>query len=158
LSRLNHPGAGDFDVNMPLIGPTGVEDRQASTYNIVLTFDQPVTSGTATLTAGIGTAGTPSFSGNTMTVPLTGITDSEVVTLTVNNVNGQLPSASLDLGFLVGDSNADRFTNGGDTIQVRGLAGADVDGTNFRADVNLDGFINGGDTTVVRSKAGNSIP
>jgi hypothetical protein len=93
-----------------------------------------------------------------MTVPLTGITDSEVITLTVNNVNGQLPTASVNLGFLVGDSNADRFTNGGDTIQVRGLAGQDVDATTFRADVNVDGFINGGDTTVVRSKAGNSIP
>jgi len=159
VSRLNHTGVGNFDVAMPLTGTTGVEDRQASTYNIVLTFSNgPITSGTATVTAGTGVAGTPTFSGNTMTVPLTGITDSEVVTLTVNNVNGTLPSASVNLGFLVGDSNADRFTNGGDTIQVRGLAGADIDGTNFRADVNLDGFINGGDTTIVRSKAGNSIP
>jgi hypothetical protein len=159
VSRLNHPGVGNFDVAMPLTGTTGVEDRQASTYNIVLTFSNgPITSGTATVTAGTGTAGTPTFSGNTMTVPLTGITDSEVVTLTVNNVNGQLLTASLNLGFLVGDSNADRFTNGGDTIQVRGLAGQDVDVTNFRADVNLDGFINGGDTTIVRGKAGNSIP
>ncbi len=44
-SRLNHVGVGNFDVTMPLTGPTGVEDRQASTYNIVLTFDQPMTSG-----------------------------------------------------------------------------------------------------------------
>ncbi len=87
-----------------------------------------------------------------------GVTDSEVVTLTVSNMNGQGGATSVDLGFLVGDSNADRFTNGGDTIQVRSLAGQDIDGTNFRADVNLDGFINGGDTTVVRSKAGNSLP
>lgn len=144
---------------MPLSGPTGVEDRQASTYNIILTFDSgPITSGTATVTAGTGTAGAPSFAGNTMTVPLTGVTDSEVVTLTVNNVNGQLPSASVDLGFLVGDYNADRFTNAGDTIQVRSLSGQDVNGSDFRADVNLDGFINAGDAVIVRNKSGNSIP
>ncbi len=157
-SRLNHPGVGDFDVAMPLTGPTGVEDRQASTYNIVLTFDQPVTSGTIAVTSGTASAGSPTFSGNTMTVPLTGVTDSEVVGVTVNNLNGTGGTASANLGFLVGDSNMDRFTNGGDTIQVRSLAGQDIDGTNFRADVNLDGFINGGDTTVVRSKAGNSLP
>ena len=157
-SRLNHPGVGNFDVAMPLTGTTGVEDRQASTYNIVLTFNQLVTSGTVAVTSGTGSTGAISFSGNTMTVPLSGITDPEVLGLTVNSINGQATSASVNLSFLVGDSNADRFTNGGDTIQVRSLAGQDIDGTNFRADVNLDGFINGGDTTVVRSKAGNSLP
>ncbi len=63
-----------------------------------------------------------------MTVPLSGITDPEVVGMTVNSINGQATSASVNVGFLVGDANADRFTNGGDTVQVRGLAGADVDG------------------------------
>jgi hypothetical protein len=135
-----------------------VEDRQASTYNIVLTFNSAVTSGSATVTSGTGTAGAATASGNTLTVPLTGITNAEVVTLTLNNVNGLAASASVNLGFLVGDANADRFTNGGDTTEVRGLGGQTVDGTNFRADVNLDGFINGGDATIVRSNSGNSIP
>ncbi|MGI8435928.1 MAG: hypothetical protein ACR2NX_03355, partial [Chthoniobacterales bacterium] len=158
VSRLNHTGVGNFDVNMPLTGVTGVEDRQASTYNIVLTFDQPVTSGTVAVTSGTGSPGSPSFSGNTITVPLTAVTDAEVVGLTVSNVNGLGGSASVNLGFLVGDYNADRFTNGGDTTLVRGLSGTAVDATDFRADVNLDGFINGGDTTIVRVKSGNSIP
>ncbi len=159
VSELTHGGAGTFDVNMPLSGTTGVEDRSSSLYKIILTFSNgPITSGMAAVTAGTGTAGTPTFSGNTMTVPLTGVTDSEIVTLTASNMNGLGGATSLDLGFLVGDSNADRFTNGGDTIQVRSLAGQDIDLTNFRADVNLDGFINGGDTTLVRNKAGNSLP
>jgi hypothetical protein len=93
-----------------------------------------------------------------MTVPLTGVSSAEVATLTVSSVNGLLSSASVNLGFLVGDVNADRFTNGGDTIQVRAASGADVDATNFRDDINLDGFINGGDTTIVRNDSGNSIP
>jgi hypothetical protein len=160
VSRLTHAGVGDFDVNMPLTGTTGVECRQppSGTYNIVLTFTVPVTSGGASVTSGVGTAGTPIFSGNTMTVPLTGVSSAEVATLTVSSVNGLLPSASVNLGFLVGDVNADRFTNGGDTIQVRAASGADVDATNFRDDINLDGFINGGDTTIVRNDSGNSIP
>jgi hypothetical protein len=157
-SRLFHTGIGNFDVAMPLTGPTGVEDRQASNYNILLTFDQAVTSGMVAATSGTASVGAPTFSGNTMTVPLSGITDPEVVGLTVNSINGQSTTASVNVGFLVGDANADRVTNGGDTVVVRGLAGADVDGTNFRADVNLDGLINGGDTVIVRGKSGNSLP
>jgi hypothetical protein len=157
-SRLTHGTAGTFDVAMPLTGPTGVEDRQANTYNIVLTFDQAVTSGNIAVTSGTASAGTPSFSGNTMIVPLSGITDPEVVGLTLTTVNGLATSAAVNLGFLVGDINADRFTNSGDTVQARGDAGADVNGTTFRADINLDGFINAGDATIVRSKSGNSLP
>lgn len=157
-SRLTHGSAGTFDIAMPLTGPTGVEDRQAGTYNIVLTFDQAVTSGMVAVTSGTATVGAPVFSGNTMIVPLTGITDPEVVGLTLTTVNGLATSAAINLGFLVGDVNADRFTNGGDTVLVRGDSGADVNGSNFRADVNLDGFINGGDTAIVRGKSGNSLP
>jgi hypothetical protein len=93
-----------------------------------------------------------------MTVPLTGITDSDLVTLQVTNVNGLLPSASVTLGFLLGDVNGDRFVNGGDVIQVRAQAGATLDATNFRDDLNLDGFINGGDSALARREAGNSLP
>ena len=38
-SRLTHGTAGTFDVAMPLTGVSGVEDRSASTYNAVFTFD-----------------------------------------------------------------------------------------------------------------------
>ena len=77
VSRLNHAGVGDFDVNMPLSGTSGVEDRLAGTYNIVLTFTNgPITSGNALyrLWSATGTAGSPTFSGgNTMTVPISGV-------------------------------------------------------------------------------------
>ncbi len=159
VSRLHHAGIGDFDITMPITGVSGVEDRQASTYNIVLSFDNgPMTSGTATVTAGIGTAGVPSFSGNTMTVPLTGVTDAEVLTLTVSNLNGQTASASINLGFLVGDLNADRITDTTDYNLARGMSGQTVGGGNFTVDVNLDGSINVGDSVIVRAKSGHSIP
>ncbi len=160
VSRLNHAGVGDFDVNMPLSGTSGVEDRVAGTYNIVLTFTNgPITSGTATVTPGIGTAGAPAFSGNTMTVPLTGVGAAQVVTLTVNNVNGLLPAASVDLGFLAGDTTADRSVNSADIGQTKSQSGGVVRcGSNFRNDVNIDGNLNSADIGLVKSKSGTALP
>jgi hypothetical protein len=159
VSRLTHAGVGDFDVSMPLSGTAGVEDRLSSTYNIVLTFSSsPITSGTAMVTTGTGVAGTPTFSGNTMTVPLTGISNAQTVTLTVSNVNGLLPSASVNLGFLIGDTTADGSVNAGDIGQTKSQSGNAVTAANFREDVNLDGSINAGDIGLVKSKSGTGLP
>src|SRR5206468_7529914 len=84
-SRLTHAAAGTFDIAMPLSGTSGVEDRSSGTYNAVFTFDGPVTSGQVTVLSGTATVGTISFSGNTMTAQLTGVTVAEVVTLRVQN-------------------------------------------------------------------------
>ncbi|MGH8093677.1 MAG: hypothetical protein ACREIF_09420 [Chthoniobacterales bacterium] len=158
-SRLTHGGAGTFDVNMPLTGTPGVEDRLSSTYTIVLTFSNgPITSGTATVSAGTGTAGSPIFSGNTMTVPLTGVSNAQTLTLTVNNVNGLLPSASVNLSFLLGDTTADGAVNAGDIGQTKSQSGNAVTASNFREDVTVDGNINAGDIGLVKSESGTSLP
>src|SRR5213082_2872239 len=88
VSRLTHGAAGTFDIAMPLTGTSGVEDRSSSTYNAVFTFDAPVTSGEVTVLSGTATVGAISFSGNSMTAQLTGVTSAEVVTLRVQNING----------------------------------------------------------------------
>src|SRR5213082_1483056 len=87
-SRLTHGAAGTFDIAMPLTGVSGVEDRSSSTYNAVFTFDGAVTSGEVTVLSGTATVGAISFSGNSMTAQLTGVTSAEVVTLRVQNING----------------------------------------------------------------------
>ena len=47
-SRLTHRVAGSFDIDMPLSGTSGVEDRDGSgSFLAVFTFDAPVTSGNA---------------------------------------------------------------------------------------------------------------
>ncbi len=159
VSRLTHPGVGAFDVNMPLTGTSGVEDRSSSSYSIVLTFaNGPITSGTATVTSGTGAAGTPTFNGNTMTVPLTGVANAQVVNLTVNNVNGLLASAGVNLGFLIGDTNADRSVNSADVGQTKSQSGNLVTGANFREDANIDGNLNSGDVGLVKSKSGTALP
>ena len=81
-----------------------------------------------------------------------------MVTLTVNNVNGLLPSASVDIGFLVGDTNADRSVNSADIGQTKAQSGNLVIGSNFREDVNIDGNINSSDIGLVKSKSGTSVP
>jgi len=75
VSRMTHGAAGAFDVQLPLTidaNNSGVESRKVSSgLTIVLTFDQTVVSGTATIPSGVATVGGTSFSGATMTVSLT---------------------------------------------------------------------------------------
>jgi hypothetical protein len=163
VSRLTHGGAGDFDVALPLTGTAGVEDRSSSTYNIVLTFTNgPITAGTAMVTAGTGTAGSPTFSGSTMTVPLTGVANAQTLTLTVNNVSmageGTLPSASVNIGFLIGDTGGNGSVNAADVGQTKAQSGNPVTATNFREDLNHDGNVNASDVGLVKSRTGTAIP
>jgi hypothetical protein len=158
-SRLTHGTAGTFDVSMPLAGMSGVEDRSATTYNAVFTFDQPVTSGEVSVVSGTATVGTLSFSGNSITAPLTGVTVSEVVTLHVQNVNGDgLPHGDIPFGFLTGDADASRTVAPADKGLVQSQIQQPVTSANFREDLDADGQINSADVQVVRTNAGNSIP
>ena len=127
----------------------------------MLHFDRAVDGGTASLT-GNGSVGTVSFNGSDMIIPLTGVTDVQTVTVTAQNVTSPgggstLSSASVQIGFLVGDVTGNAVVQAGDTINVRSNSGQAVSGTNFRADVNTDGFVNGGDTLIVRASSGNGL-
>ncbi len=159
-SRLSNP-AGTFDINLPLTGTPSVEDRNgAGDYLIVLTFDVPVVSGTASM-SGSGTAGPPTFSGNEMRIPLSGVTDQQTVTVTASNVmgtsGGALPSASVDVGFLIGDTTNDGQVNSADIGQTKSQSGSPVTGSNFRQDVTNDGTINSADIGLVKSKSGRAL-
>ncbi len=158
VSRLNHTGVGNFDVPMPLTGTAGVEDRTGEQLQHRADLwpsrnlwhcdgNRP----------GTGTAGAPSFSGNTITVPLTGVTNAQVVTLTVSNVNGQGGSANVNLGFLIGDTNGDGLVNNSDISQTKGQSGVNVGASNFREDVTTDGLINNSDISLVKSKSGSGF-
>ena len=165
VSRKTHGSAGAFDINLPLAGTSAVEDRSGGAsgqHTIIGTFSNTLTAGSATVSNGIGSVSSTSISGSTVTVNLTGVMDAQVVTVTFTNltdVNGNvLASAPVSIGFLVGDTNGDRFVNAGDTLQTRNRAGQATDPGNFRFDVNTDGIINSGDSLVVRSHSGTSLP
>jgi hypothetical protein len=158
-SRLTHGAAGTFDIAMPLTGTSGVEDRSTSTYNAVFTFDAPVTSGEVTVLSGTATVGTISFSGNSMTAQLTGVTNAEVVTLHVQNINGDgLPHGDVPFGFLTGDVNANRIVDRPDLQQVQTDRGQPVTASNFRDDINLNGVVDRPDLQSVQINRGHSIP
>ncbi len=157
-SRLTHGPSGTFDVAMPLTGTSGVEDRSSSTYNAVFTFDTAVTSGTAMVVSGTATAGTPTFNGNEMTVPLTGVSDAQVVSIKVSAVNGGTTSATVPFGFLIGDVDANRTVQKADAILVRGDLRQTTDASNFREDIDLNGRILKPDFNIIKGDLGHSIP
>ena len=158
-SRLTHGGAGTFDIAMPLSGTSGVEDRAASTYNAVFNFDQAVNSGQVLNVGGVGTVGTISFSGNTMTAQLTGVTSAEVVTLRVQNINGDgQQHGDIPFGFLTADVNGNRKVDKPDKQIVTAAKNQPVTSANFRDDINLSGVVDKGDLDSVNANKGNRIP
>ncbi len=158
-SRLTHAGAGTFDISMPLTGVSGVEDRSSSTYNAVFTFDGPVTSGQVTVVSGTATVGPIIFSGNAMTAQLTGVTSAEVVTLRVENINGDgQQHGDVPFGFLTADVNANRIVDRPDQQQLQADRGQPVTAANFRDDINLSGIIDRPDLQSVQTNRGHSIP
>lgn len=158
-SRLTHGAAGTFDIDMPLTGISGVEDRSSGTYNAFFTFDGPVTSADVTVTAGTVTVGNPAFSGNTISVPLIGVADAQIVTLHVANVNGSgLPTGDVNFGFLIGDANGNRKVDKPDQQQIQTDKGQPVTGSNFRDDINLSGVVDKPDLQLVSANKNHSIP
>ena len=158
-SRLTHGGAGTFDIAMPLTGASGVEDRSSSTYNAVFTFDGPVTSGQATVVGGAATVGPISFSGNSMTAQLTGVTSAEVVTLRVQNINGDgQQHGDVPFGFLTADVNGNRVVDKPDQQQLKADKGQNVTAANFRDDINLSGVVDKPDLQSIQTNRGHSIP
>ena len=145
---------------------TGTLERMLVTsgnHTFVFTFTNDVVSGDASVTSGIGTvSGSPTFSGNTMTVNLTGVSDQQQITVTASNVMdtfGQtLPSAPVNAVILAGDTNGNRTVNAADVAQTKAQQGAPVDQTNFRTDVNANGTINAADTSIVKANTGHSVP
>ena len=157
-SRVTQGGAGSFDINMPLAGSSGVEDRIASNYTAVFTFDIPVTSGTVTVLSGTATVGAITFSGNEMRADLSGVTDVQNVVLHTENINGDgMPHGDVPFGFLAADVNGSRVVDQSDYKSAIANRGG-VTAANFRNDVNADGTITKTDANLVKPRKGNALP
>ena len=165
VSRKLH-GATNFDINMPLIGSSGVECRRGTgaslnNHQLRVTFASPPTVGGVAVdsTDGLATA-THSISGNVVTVNLAAVADAQVLSVALMNVSSgaNVGTVTIPMGILLGDTNGDRAVNSGDAVQTRARAGQLTDATNFRSDVNETGNINSGDTTIVRANSGHALP
>jgi hypothetical protein len=164
VSRKTHGAAGDFDIALPLSGDSGVECRAGGgNHTIVVTFSNPIVSGNATVMTGAGSvAGSPMFSGNTMTVQLTNVADVQKLTLNLSNVTDSfsqvMPDTPVSINFLVGDTNGNKTVNATDVGLTKAESGATVTAANFRTDLNASGTITSSDIAQVKAATGNSVP
>jgi kumamolisin len=160
-SVQSHAGT-NYSINLPLSGDEGVECRTISgSLNIVCTFDQPMTSATAQLTEGTGSiAGTPTYSGDTVTIALSGVTDAQNLTLTLSGLNGTSGTAAIGFGVLEGDVNGDGAVSFQDMTAVQSAYGEASGNSDFepQADINRDGGVSFQDMTTVRNDYGHQLP
>lgn len=165
VSRKTHGAAGEFDINLPLNGPAGIESRLGSGSNsgdhqLVITFPIPVSVGNAMITAGQGAVGSVSISGAEVTLNLTGVTNAQVVVLTLLSVNDGSRTTDIPIhaGFLVADANQNGAVTASDVAQVKTQAGQLVGASNFRADINASGTINATDVGLAKLATGTALP
>ena len=95
-------------------------------------------------------------------VNLTGVSNAQVITVSLTNVNDSAGNSSssvpISMGVLVGDTTGNGTVNASDVAQTKANSGQTVDASNFRADVTVSGSINAADVGLVKSNAGMTLP
>jgi hypothetical protein len=169
VSRKTHGAAGNFDVDLPLFGPPGIECRvggqTGKDHKIVVTFPVPIVSvGSATVTPGGGgtasVSGPPTISGSVVTVNLTNVSNAQTLTVHLIGVSSGSSNGNIDIpmSVLLGDVTASKAVNASDVSEVKALSGTTTTHTNFRDDVTISGAINSSDVSTVKAQSGTGIP
>lgn len=164
VSRKTHGTAGNFDVDLPLTGEPGVECRNGGgNHTLIVTFSNTVVSGDASVTEGTGSvAGSPTFTGNAMTINLTGVTDVQKITVVLNNVTDSfsqvLPDTPVSMNVLKGDATGNKSVNASDVSIIKSQGGEPVTTANFRDDITADGSIGSSDIALTKSLLGHGLP
>jgi hypothetical protein len=162
-SRRVHGAAGTFDLALSLVptNPT-TEPRQGPVHNIVFTFDKPVVSAVAAVTEGTAATGVPTFSGNSVTVPVTGAANQQYVTVALSAVTsadgGVGGTGSVRVGLLVGDVTRNRVVSVADLGQLEAQLAQAVTGANFHLDVNASGTVTLADTGITSANLTRALP
>jgi hypothetical protein len=186
VSRMTHGSAGSFAVNMPLppmSSPRGVECRSstslgAGNYTLVFTFLNNLASiSGASVTGHDPSTGTGTVSGSVLVGPnaslglsasqcavnLTGVSNAQYITVTLNNVVDAQPSSgnivSPQMGVLIGDVNATGGVDGNDVAAVQSQTRQPVNSdAQARFDVNATGAIDGNDVAITQGHTRTSLP
>ena len=163
VSRKTHGANGDFDVDLPLTPPFGIESRcETGSHTIVVTWNTALVSGKATVIDGAGAVYGAELQGNTMVINLTGVPDGQTVTVSladiVDNIGRSLPATTVTMRTLVGDTTANGFVNASDITMAKFQVGHPVTASNFRLDVNADGQIDASDIAIIKARSDNSLP
>jgi Dockerin type I domain len=174
VSRKVHGSAGTFDVVLrgqdpPPPGYLGIECRGGGAngdYTLVFTFTNPLASvANASVISGTGSVVTKNIDRNdahNYIVNLTGVTNAQVITMSLSNVAdsaGNFSSAiSVPMGVLIGDVNASGVVTSGDTNLCKAQALQPVTSANFRCDINASGSITTGDVNIIKQNALSHLP
>jgi hypothetical protein len=161
VSRKTHGPAGDFDIDLPLIGPEGIECRTGGpggNHTIVVTFPAPIISvGSATCA---GQPATTSTNNSVVTVNCSGVPNEQNISIVLNNVSDgtNTGNVSIPMGVLEGDTTANRAVNSSDVAQTQSQSGQVLGLSNFREDVTVNGQINSADVSAVQNRSGTGLP
>ncbi len=163
VSRKTHPGAGVFDVPLPLSGTAGVENRESGgSHTMIFTFNDDIFAGNASVVSGDGNVvGSPVTAGNAMIVDLGNVTNAQTLTVVLSGVSsttGTMPNTAVSMSVLVADTTGDGAVNSSDVGQTKSQSGQAATAGNFRNDVNVNGAINGSDIGLVKSSSGTALP
>jgi hypothetical protein len=166
VSRKVHGATGTFDLPLNLVSTNPTTEPRSGgaggNHTIVFVFDKPVTAGNASVIAGVGTAGTPNFSGTAMIVPLSGATNQQYVTVSVSDVvsadGGAGGSGSVRVGFLLGDVSQNRVVTVSDLAQVNAQIAQVVTPSNYLKDVNASGTLTVADKGIANTQITKALP
>ena len=146
-------------------GTPGIECRNGqgagTDHKIVVTFANPVTVSSASVTTGTGSvSGSPIVASNVVTVNLTGVTNAQTIIVTLSGVNDGMSMGDvvIPMSVLNGDTSGNGTVSGTDVSQTKQQSGQAVTGSNFREDVVVSGTINGTDVSAVKLKSGTALP
>ncbi len=170
MSGQTQGTAGAFNYLLwPSLAKT-VEPRRgatAGTYNLALSFSAPVSGISASLLkqsggTATGTVGSLSYdaTGETLTVPLTGVANAQDMYLHLTGISPGGGTADVPFSVLVGDINADNLVNRIDvrTVLKNHTSGtATVDASHAFYDLNCDGIIDASDDALANAAAGTSL-
>ena len=168
-SWKTHGDAGNLAIDLPLTG-LEIECRSGGAnndYQMIVNFAQPVTFSSAAVISGVGvissmsaSSGTAGSAGSQVTINLTGVTNAQIITVALFDVDDGTRHGDLGvrMAVLVGDANDDGKVNASDVSQIKFRSGQAVDVGNVRADVIASGAINASDVSAVKSKSGTALP
>ena len=162
-SRRVHGGAGTFNLPLSLAPATPTtEPRQGPAQTIVLTFDRPIAGATVSIAEGTAAAAAPIFSGNDVIVGLTGVTNTQYVTISLTDVastDGTTGgSGSVRVGFLFGDVNQSQVVTFSDLVLANAQLTKPVTVLNFLKDVNASGSLTFSDLMLINANLGKALP
>jgi len=157
------PEAMSFDLNLPLTGAPAVECRTGPA-TIVFRFANAITNvAGATVASGVGAIRRSYIADDPheYIVELSKVANQQYITVELTNLTEStgyvIPSATAEMGVLLGDVDGDGVVNSADAHLARQKSGLTTTRDNYRFDLNGDGAINSGDATIVRSESGKGL-